>query len=239
MWTTYNRRKKIENVTDNMQLIMKSLFNSILSVKKSYLYWCINNNRISKKSYAYVERAFAYELYFQWNMDKTISGSPMFAMRKKYRINAEIRKDFMEKLNTRSNYGYPDMVLHGGNESCKNYIVCEIKRKETVEIDKSSLVKDINKIGFFLRDDIHVKNINLKWHGYKYGVFLLTGQYFQNGNVEIKETDVEDNLDVSKIKVKPELEQNIICVIYNGQNLKYCNLKNLKESISNKTNNKK
>ena len=238
MWCTYNRRKSIDNVSDDMQLLMKSLFNSILSVKESYLFWTINNQRISKKNYSYVERAFAYELYFQWNMDDSICGSPMYMIRKKYRINAEIRKEFMEKINTRSNYGYPDLVLHKGNGSGKNYIVCEIKRKETVEVDNSSLVKDINKLGFFLRDDIHIKNSNVKWNGYRYGVFLLTGQYFQDGIIEIEEKDVEDYIDVSKVKVKPELQKRIICAIYNGKRLKYSNLKDLVEANSKTKTNK-
>ena len=144
----------------------------------------------------------------------------------------------MEKINTRSNYGYPDLVLHKGNGSGKNYIVCEIKRKETVEVDNSSLVKDINKLGFFLRDDIHIKNSNVKWNGYRYGVFLLTGQYFQDGIIEIEEKDVEDYIDVSKVKVKPELQKRIICAIYNGKRLKYSNLKDLVEANSKTKTNK-
>lgn len=235
MWSTYSRRKDIENVSEDMQIIMKSLFNAILSVKESYLYWTISNDKISNKNYAYVERSFAYELYFQWNMDETICGCPMYKKRKKYRINGEIRKEFMEKLNTRSNYGYPDLVLHHGNHSGKNYIVCEIKRKETIDSDSSSVVKDINKIGFFLRDDIHSK-YGVNWKGYKYGLFLLTGKYYQNGNVEIKESDVEDNIDISKIKVKPDLQEHIICAIYNGKKLKYKNLKSIIESKTNSNN---
>ncbi len=234
MWNTYNRQKIIKGISEDMQLIMKSCFNSILSVQKNYLYWTISGDRIKKKNYAYVERAFAYELYFQWNIDDTIYGSPMYKNRKNIKINAEIRKEFMERLNTKSNYGYPDLVLHKGNGSGRNYIICEIKRKETVENDKSSLIKDINKLGFFLRDDIHVKNEHVNWKGYKYGLFLLTGQYFQNGLVEIKEQDIEDNIDVSAIKVKQELQSRIICAIYNGKKLKYTNLKDL---IENKQNN--
>ena len=63
-------------------------------------------------------------------------------------INAEIRKDFVEKIPLANNYSYPDMVLHGGNNSSENYIVCEIKRKSTLRCNKEAVTKDFNKWGY-------------------------------------------------------------------------------------------
>ena len=93
MWREYHRGQIIENVSPDMELLLRSLFDSIIEVKEEYLFWSISGE-IEKENLQYVERAFAYELYFQWKMNKTICGTPMYRIQDKYRINAEIRKDF-------------------------------------------------------------------------------------------------------------------------------------------------
>lgn len=221
-----------------MEPLLKSLFNSILEVSDEYLYWIINDK--DNKRNAYVERAFAYELYFRWKIDKTVFHVPMYKKEDKYRVNGEIKKEFAEKVSKKRNYCYPDLVLHGGNDNCENHIVCEIKRKETIDSNKGSLTRDINKLGFFLRDDLHTIYDGLNWKGYKFGVFLLTGKYFEGGNVEVKTTDITENIKLNALRVRKDLRKNIYCAIYNGKKLLYDNLDNIIESLrkNNKTTNK-
>ena len=75
-----------------------------------------------------------------------------------------------------------------------------------------------------MRNDLHVKNGEIEWAGYKYGVFILTGQYHNGGNVEVKTSDILNNLKINELNVLDELKSRIICVVYNGKDLKYDNL---------------
>lgn len=227
MWEKYSSGDEIKNITPDMQLLLRSFFNSILAVKKEYLYWSIKDDKIKSENMAYVERAFAYELYFQWKMNDTFCGIPMYKIENKLRINAEIKKHFVETVCKDSNFCYPDMVLHGGNETDNNFIVCEIKRKETVKDNRDSLTDDINKLGFFLRDDLHTIYKGVKWSGYKYAVFLLTGQYWGGSEYELKPSDLTTYLNVKKINVNKDCYSRIICILYNGVTLYYDNLHNI------------
>lgn len=218
MWRDYNQYEKIEGIDDEMQLLMHSLFNSIQKVTKNYLYWSISE--IEDENIPYVERAFAYELYFQWNMNEDIDKTPFYKNREEYMINAEIRKDFVEKIPLANNYSYPDMVLHGGNNSSKNYIVCEIKRKSTLRCNKEAVTKDLNKIGFFLRNDLHSK-YNVDWNGYKYGIFLLTDRS------DLKPSDIVDNINIKELSIGKDLYPRIFCVLYNGNTIQYESLNNI------------
>lgn len=224
MWREYHRNKKIIGVDSEMQLLMRSLFNSTLDVTNDFLYWNVSD--LGENSILYVERAFAYELYFRWNLNKDVEDIPFFENRDKYKINAEIRKDFIEKITPKTGYAYPDMVLHGGNETDLNYIVCEIKRKISTESDSKSITDDLNKIGFFLRDDLNTK-YDVTWSGYKYGVFILTDKYWENEIYRLKPCDIVDRLDLSKLSICETLYSRIICVIYDGESLRYENLKNI------------
>jgi len=217
MWRNYEKGAQVDNVSPELQQLIQSLFNSILEVKDKYLYYTTGDD---KERVSYVERAFAYELYFQWKKDDTVFGDPMWNHDGKYCINAEITKQFVEQICDKKNWGYPDMVLHGGNNSSSNYIVCEIKRQENI----GKMTEDINKLGFLMRNDLHVKNGKIEWAGYKYGVFILTGQYHNGGNVEVKTSDILNNLKINELNVLDELKSRIICVVYNGKNLKYNNL---------------
>lgn len=221
MWRDYNQNEKIEGVDDEMQLLMHSLFNSIQKVTKNYLYWSISE--IEDENIPYVERAFAYELYFQWNLNEDVENTPLYKLRDKFKINAEIRKDLVENLTSICSYSYPDMVLHGGNGSSNNYILCEIKRKSTIRCNKDSLVKDINKLGFFLRRDLHLK-YDVDWKEYKYGVFILTDKYWGNKDFDLNPSDIANNIDFEELEVDKSLYSHIICVLYNGKTLQYGNL---------------
>lgn len=225
MWKDYNPNEKIEGVDDEMQLLMHSFFNSIKKVTDDYLYWSIKDNEA--ESIPYVERAFAYELYFQWNMNEDVDRTPLYQLRNKYKINAEIRKDFVEKIPLANDYSYPDMVLHGGNNSSNNYIVCEIKRKSTIRCNKEAITKDINKLGFFLKNNLHPK-YNNDWSGYKYAVFLLTDKYWGEEEMDLKPSDIVDNINITELKVDKDLYPRIICVLYNEKTLRYESIDNLK-----------
>ena len=226
MWREHNQGQTVENVCPEMELLLRSLFDSILEVKEEYLFWSIGG-KIAEDNLLYVERAFAYELYFQWKMNETICHTPMYKKQDKFVINAEIRKDFVERVSENSNFCYPDMVLHGGNNSNDNYIICEIKRKATVNNDKNSLTKDINKLGLLITDNLHTKYADLTWKGYEYGVFILTDKYWGKGHFELKESDVINNLVVSDLDVREDLRSRIICVLYNGRTLRYNNLNDI------------
>lgn len=231
---------RIEGVDNELQLIMQSFFDSILDVSDKYLFWKIKKKNVEKENIVYVERAFAYELYFQWNMNTTIYGIPMYKLRDKFLINSEIKKEFVEKICDKYEFSYPDMLLHGDNSSDENYLVCEIKRKETIDDNKESLTKDIDKLGFFLRDDLHTIYEDINWKGYKIGIFVLTGQYWGGGNAEVKPDDITNNIQLEKLEVNEDMYKRIICVVYNGKKLKYDSLGNvIEEKKSNKTNNNK
>lgn len=233
MWRIYEKNTQVDNVGEDMQPMIRSLFNAILGVKEKYLYWTTER----KERFSYVERSFAYELYFQWKMDETVFGNPMWKHDCEICINAEITKQFDEAICNNKDWGYPDMVLHGGNNSSCNYIVCEIKRKENIDSNKESLTEDINKLAFFLRDDLHIKHGNVNWTGYRYGVFILTGQYYGGGNMEVKTGDVISHLILDKLNVSDNLKTRIICVVYNGKDVKYNNLLDILNE-NNKVNNK-
>ena len=224
MWRIYEKGAQIDNVNPEMQQLLQSLFNSIIGVKEKFLFYTMGDD---KERISYVERAFAYELYFQWKIDETVYGEPMWKHDDKYCVNAEITKQFVEQICDKKNWGYPDMVLHGGNNSSANYIVCEIKRQENI----GKMTEDINKLGFLLRNDLHVKKSKIGWTGYKYGIFILTGQYHNGGNMEVKASDILGNLKINELNVLNELKSRIICVVYNGnnKNLKYNNLLELLE----------
>ena len=65
MWRNYEKNTQVANVDADMQPLIRSLFNAILCVKDKYLYWTTEN----KERFAYVERSFAYELYFRWKIE--------------------------------------------------------------------------------------------------------------------------------------------------------------------------
>ena len=232
MWKRYQKNEKIVGVDDAMQLHMRSLFNSILSVDEKYLYWKADLPN-DTEAVLYVERAFAYELYLQWNLNTDLCSNPLYMNRKDYIVNAEISKMFVENISPKSCICYPDMVLHAGNKSDKNYIVCEIKRKETAENTKDAIVNDLNKLGFFLRDDLHIKYDGVNWKGYHYGVFILTDKYYGESDVsKLKPADIENYIYINKLKIDSSISQKIFCIIYDGKKLQYTNLK---EIINKKT----
>jgi len=101
----------------------------------------------------HVERVFAYELYYKWK--KLLEANESQLM-----LNGEITKHYyvLEK------YGFPDMVLHGGQNDNKNqFIICEIKSSRNTIAD-GALKKDMES----LRDGINVLS-------YKCGVFIYLG----------------------------------------------------------------
>ena len=227
MWKEYLQTERIAGVNDEMQPLMHTLFNSISKVGEDYIYWATGERE--KENIPYVERAFAYELYFQWNINQDVDGVSLYKQRDKYIINGEIRKDFVEKIPLANNYSYPDMVLHGGNNSPNNYIVCEIKRKSTIRCNKDAMTNDLNKLGFFLRNDLHPK-YNVDWKGYQYGIFLLTDKYWNNNEWDLKPSDIIDNINIDNLEIEPNLYSKIICILYNHKTLQYENFEEIVES---------
>ena len=95
MWRNYEKGAQVDNVSPEMQQLLQSLFNSIIGVKEKFLFYTMGDD---EERISYVERAFAYELYFQWKNDKTVYGDPMWKHDDKYCINAEITKQFVEQI---------------------------------------------------------------------------------------------------------------------------------------------
>lgn len=140
------------------------------------------------------ERAFAYELYYQWNQH--LCDSNLI-------INAEVTKKINDKytekakklFGKKTNRFIPDFVLHHSNESnddTEQKIVCEVKINK--ELTSKSLIKDIKKLIAYT--DKNKKAI--LYNPFEYGVFILLNGNFAKLERTLNIHDFQ-NEDISKI----------------------------------------
>jgi hypothetical protein len=203
---------------------IESLFNSILKIDYSFLHYLKNGVGAKQdRIIEYVERVFAYELYKQWS-DNT------FVKENKLKVNAEISKQFYSTPESKKvKLCYPDMILHSGQETAENLIVCEIKRFENIKLHRKAQTKDLNRLGYFLNSKLKVKDNIVEWKAYKYGVFILIGNECDLADQDKSITVLKDNIYQPKFDVPLEHQNKIICLAYNGdcQNLYYATLDEL------------
>lgn len=133
------------------------LINSIKVITPDFLK-CLEPDGLEVEQ---VERAFTYELYYQWK--NNLQGENLT-------INAEIRK-----RKTEDEYIYPDFVLHksqSNNDDMNQFFVCEVKRHM---VSKEGLIKDFRNILYHL----------INPHPFAYGVFIQLGRDFNKVNQNI------------------------------------------------------
>ena len=114
-----------------VSIFLNMLMKAMDKVEQCYVF---NDDNIRKIKREQVERSFAYEFYHQWSLLL----KDYMKKNKSYRlfINGEIPK----KLN-RSTY-IPDMIIHGDPTDLNHqFIVCEIKRKESITLDLHQYLK--------------------------------------------------------------------------------------------------
>lgn len=167
------------------------LVNAISKVDKQYLSYANTNANADERDdqINQLERVFAYELYFQWSLLKDAN----------LVLNGEIGKIW------NTEYCYPDLVLHGGQDDPENNrVVVEIKRECMVDGKPEAILKDLQKLSCFLKSE-EKNSQNYKYRNYKNAVFiLLKGQ--------LKEiSDALKTKDASQL----ELNNNILCITYN------------------------
>ena len=227
----------VEGVGETNTIYLNSLFIAIKNVTKDYIRYTYHNEdpksasaseksiKRSKAEISHVERVFAYELYRQWceqNIIKNTSGLV---------INAEIPKQFIDReYEEMGNLYYPDMVLHNGqNNFVGNHVVCEIKRKEYVDAYPEKMNDDINKLIVYVSDNTKVKNKDINWEPFGVGVFLMTIKELKKHEGEEYSLDlISKHLDKKILNLgKENVTKKIVCVIYNGQELKYDTLYNM------------
>ncbi len=178
-----------------------------------------SNNEIS-----HVERVFAYELYRQW-CDQNIIRNSLGLV-----INAEIPKQFTDKIyHEGCHLYYPDMVLHSGQDEFKNnHIICEIKRKEYVDSYPEKMNDDIKKICIYVNDETKLKDENIDWNPFKLGVFLMTIKELKKHEKEKYSLDlIYNHLNQDILSLEDRLTKKIVCVIYDGHELRYDTLYNM------------
>lgn len=191
------------------------LLNAITMVNQTYISVESLPKRDNVKSYkkkkryqiklSLVERVFAYELYRQWANLLEKNGINDLV------LNGEIRKNLISTIIPNKNFFYPDLVLHNVEvlDSNKNIIVCEIKRKESIE----KISDDLLKLSMFLSNTPKRKNNDI-WSSYHLGVFLLVGDTVEWSDI----TKKINNKIIQKIPV--ETKSRIYCIIYNGDGKK-------------------
>lgn len=203
---------------------IESLFDSILEIDTSFLHF-IKNGYGAKQDHIieHVERVFAYELYKQWSNNCYVKENGL-------RVNAEISKQFYSKPeNKKVKLCYPDMVLHGGQETSINLIVCEIKRLENLKTHRKAQTKDLNSLGYFLDSRLKVKDNIVEWKPYKYGVYILIGNDCDLSDQDKSIKILKKHIYLPKFDVSNEQQNKIICLAYNGdcKNLYYATLDEL------------
>lgn len=217
---------KISAFKDEVGKYLYSLFVALKSVSADYIRYTHHFTNLtderSKSEISHVERVFAYEFYRQWCDHKYIKHNSNIV------INAEVPKQLIDEYyNNGKHLFYPDMVLHSGQrDSCNNLIICEIKRKEYVESCKKELIEDFKKLHVYLGNDTKVEDELPKWEPFKLGVFIMIVKELkdeQQLSVEI----IKNNLKEEIKNIPEEITKKIICVVYDGTDLKYDTLYNM------------
>ncbi len=227
----------VEGLNDTNTKYLLSLFTAIKNVSKDYIRYTYHHenpksstateesiNR-SNTEISHVERVFAYELYRQWCEQDIIRKTPQLI------INAEIPKQFIDgEYDKTGMLCYPDMVLHfGQNDYQHNFIICEIKRKEYVYSYPEKMNDDLNKLLIYVDEKSKTKTKDVNWIPFGIGVFLMIVK-------ELKTHEGEDyslhlllmhlNQDIVNLREK-DVAKKIVCVIYNGMELRYDTLYNM------------
>ena len=174
---------------------------------------------------SHVERVFTYELYRQWCEQDIIRKTDGLV------INAEIPKQFIdEEYEETGKLYYPDMVLHDGqNNFVGNHVVCEIKRKEYVDAYPEKMNDDINKLIVYVSESTKMKNKGINWEPFGVGVFLMIIKDLKKHQEEYFSLDlISKHFDKEILNHKiNNITKKIVCVIYNGEELKYDTLYNI------------
>lgn len=178
------------------------LLDAIKSIPKNYYLEEISikaNNlpkEFVKKDYlVHVERAFAYELYHRWSCILCRNNDGLM-------LNGEIGKNlkwfYGNGYDDNGKQKYPDIVLHKGQTTNDQMIVCEIKRRDNVS---NGILDDLNKL---LRFTSKAKewDDNL-FYPYHCGIYLIT-------NVEINNNDDDKNEEIEDNKWEKEIANIII-----------------------------
>jgi len=107
-------------------------------------------------------------------------------------------------------------------------IVCEIKRKEYVDIYPEKMNEDIKKLSIYVDDESNVKNKVQDWEPYNLGVFLMTVKSLRTNKGEKYSLDlILKHLNQENRELNEKLAKKIICAIYNGNKLVYDTLFNM------------
>ena len=227
----------VEGINGANAKYLNSLFLAIKNVTIDYIRYTYHNVnqesayatkktiKRSKAEISHVERVFAYELYRQWCEQVIIRSTPKLV------INAETPKQFIDEIFDKTgNLYYPDMVLHSGQNAFKgNHIICEIKRKEYVDSYPKEMNDDIKKLCVYVDENTKIKNNNIVWTPFKVGVFIMTIKELKKHEKEKYSLNLiykHLNRDVLNLKNK-DVTKKIVCVIYNGDELKYDTLYNM------------
>ena len=227
----------VEGINKTNTKYLLSLFAAIKNVSIGYIRYTNHNvnpnssaatEELIKRSNAeisHVERVFAYELYRQWCEQDIVRNTPQLV------INAEIPKQFIDGESVgKSMLYYPDMVLHfGQNDYRHNFIICEIKRKEYVDSYPEKMNDDINKLVIYVDEKTKTKYHDINWEPFAIGVFLMTVKELKITENEKYTLDLllrHFNQDVLNLREK-DVAKKIVCIIYNGQELRYDTLYNM------------
>ena len=227
----------VEGIDETNTIYLKSLFIAIKNVTKDYIRYTHHNENLQSTSASeesiirsnteigHVERVFAYELYRQWCEQDIIRNTTGLV------INAEIPKQFIDaEYENTGNLYYPDMVLHSGqNIFVGNHIVCEIKRKEYVDSNPEKMNDDIKKLIVYVSDNTKIKDKNINWEPFRVGVFLMTIKELKSCEKEQYSLKlISKHFDKESLSFgKDIVAKKIVCVIYNGEELKYDTLYNM------------
>lgn len=167
------------------------LVNAISNVDKQYLSYAKTNANADGRDdqINQLERVFAYELYFQWSLLKDDN----------LVLNGEIGKIW------NTEYCYPDLVLHGGQDDPENNrVVVEIKRECMVDGMPEAILKDLQKLSSFLKS-VDKNSQSCKFKNYNNAVFILL------------KGELEEISNALKMKEASQYELNgdVICLTFN------------------------
>lgn len=203
-----------------------SLFVALKRVSQDYIrftyHYSNSSDERSKAEISHVERVFAYEFYRQWCDHELIRQTDDVV------INAEVPKQLIDEYYDESKHlYYPDMVLHSGqSDSCNNLIICEIKRKEYVDSCSKELIEDFKKLKFYLSKEAKVNEKLPHWEPFKTGVFVMIVRRLKKG--EQMSVNLIGNHLNTEIQNFPDcIKKRIVCVVYDGHDLKYDTLYNM------------
>lgn len=206
---------------------LHSLLLSIKNVDISFIRFDGTDN---KKDIEHVERVFAYELYHQWCNNSIISKN------KNLMVNAEIPKVLIdENREKKIPIMYPDLLLHHGQNVFKgNLIICEIKRERYVHQDPVRLLDDLLKLRMYISPELKVKDRD-DWKPYEVGVFVMTirkdVQPICSLSLVREYLKKAESIKTTKNIPNDDLNRQIVCVVYNGNELKYDTLHNIINEI--------